>query len=44
MIKGDSVSNWGSDSISVYSLDDLTPIKEIKTGAQSRSFGDFILH
>ena len=38
------VTNWGSDSISVYSLDDLTPIKEIKTGAQSRSFGDFILH
>tara|TARA_B100000902_G_scaffold3742_1_gene4796 strand:+ start:1285 stop:2280 length:996 start_codon:yes stop_codon:yes gene_type:complete len=38
------VTNWGSDSISVYTLNDLNLIKEIKTGAQSRSFGDFILH
>ena len=37
------VTNWGSDSISVYDLKNLKLIKEIKTGAQSRSFGDFIL-
>ena len=37
------VTNWGSDSISIYDFKNLNLIKEIKTGAQSRSFGDFIL-
>jgi len=37
-------TNWGSDSISIFDLQNFQLIKEIKTGAQSRSFGDFILH
>jgi len=37
-------TNWGDDSISIFDAQSLQLIKEIKTGAQSRSFGDFILH
>ncbi|MBT6014852.1 MAG: YncE family protein [Nitrosomonadales bacterium] len=37
------VTNWGSNSISIFDTQSLRLIKEIKTGAQSRSFGDFIL-
>ncbi|MDA9086900.1 YncE family protein, partial [Methylophilaceae bacterium] len=37
-------TNWGGDSISIFDAQSLQLIKEIKTGAQSRSFGDFILH
>ena len=37
------VTNWGGDSISIFDIQTLQLLKEIKTGAQSRSFGDFIL-
>jgi len=37
------VTNWGSDSVSIFDTESFQHIKEIKTGAQSRSFGDFIL-
>jgi len=37
------VTNWGSDSISIFNTEGFRHIKEIKTGSQSRSFGDFIL-
>ena len=37
------VTNWGGDSVSIFDTESFQHIKEIKTGAQSRSFGDFIL-
>jgi YVTN family beta-propeller protein len=36
------VTNWGSNSISVFDLDSLENIKNIPTGRESRSFGNFI--
>jgi YVTN family beta-propeller protein len=38
------ISNWGSDSISIINLHDMKNIKEVKSGLQSRAFGDFILN
>jgi len=35
-------TNWGSDSVTVFDLNTLEQIAEIKTGLQSRSFGQFI--
>ena len=36
------VTNWGANSISIIDINSLQVIKEIETGLQSRSFGDFI--
>ena len=36
------VSNWGSDSITIIDIKTLKPVKHIKTGLQSRAFGQFI--
>jgi YVTN family beta-propeller protein len=36
------VTNWGSNSISIFNLDTLKLKKEIPTGRESRSFGNFI--
>ena len=36
------VSNWGSDSITIIDIKTHKPVKQIKTGLQSRAFGQFI--
>jgi YVTN family beta-propeller protein len=36
------VTNWGSNSVSIFNIDTYEHIKNLETGSESRSFGNFI--
>ena len=38
------VTSWGENEINIFNLDEFTHLKTIKTGKESRSFGQFIVY